>query len=293
LASVCRRRDTDGLAAVAVAVLDQQTGVRFGFQEDRLFHSASTIKLAVLLAVYRALETGKVQARDRLHVRNRFLSQVDGAPYHLRLSRDGEPHLYQFIGRTQNILALAEMMIVRSSNLATNLLLDYLGVEFVSHELRRAGLEDMHCVRGVEDEMAYERGINNQVTAAALLRFFQKLEDGELLGDDARRQVDDILLGQEFNNMIPAGLPAGSGAKVAHKTGEISTVCHDAGVVMLPGRKPYMLVILTEFPPNVATADARRETVAALSRDVYQYLRSAEGLVGISPPVPAAATTGR
>ena len=65
--------------------------------------------------------------------------------------------------------------------------------------------------------------------------------------------------------MIPAGLP--SHATVAHKTGEISTVCHDAGIVYLPEREPYIVAILTEVDPD---KNGRRETVAKISEAVYK-----------------------
>jgi beta-lactamase class A len=79
--------------------------------------------------------------------------------------------------------------------------------------------------------------------------------------------VIGILLEQRFNSMIPAGLPAH--ATVAHKTGEISTACHDIGIVYLPEREPYIAVILTEFDSEKAK---RRETVAAVSELIYRFL---------------------
>ena len=77
----------------------------------------------------------------------------------------------------------------------------------------------------------------------------------------------DILHGQEFNQGIPARLPKGT--RVAHKTGEISNVAHDAGVVYLPKRKPYALVILTEWDPN---ASGRSRTIATISHAIYEAL---------------------
>jgi beta-lactamase class A len=76
----------------------------------------------------------------------------------------------------------------------------------------------------------------------------------------------EILLEQRFKSGIPAGLP--KDARVAHKTGNISTVHHDAGIVYLEGRKPYVLVILTQFPAE----KTRGTAVADVSRDIFSTL---------------------
>ena len=162
-------------------------------------------------------------------------------------------------------------MIVRSSNLATNLLIDHLEVPFVTECLANAGLDALHCVRGVEDEAAFARGLNNFVTADGLLEFFRQVHDTRALTAESRDRMFDILFAQRFNAMLPAGIPDSAKARVAHKTGEISTVTHDAGMVFLPGRAPYILVILTEYPAT-GQATARNKTVAAVSGAVYEFL---------------------
>ena len=260
-------------SALAVACYDYAADLRFSFQAERPFHAASTIKLAILLALCRAVELGRVHLADRLHVRNRFRSQGDGLPFFLQADRDGDPELYRSVGRTASLQGLAETMIVRSSNLATNLLLDYLEVPFVTETLAAAGLESLRCLRGVEDEAAFAKGLNNQVTAEGLLTFFRRVHEAKILSPENRDRIFDILFQQRFNGMIPAGLPDSARARVAHKTGEISTVCHDAGMVFLPGRAPYVLIVLTEYS-GAGNAGARQKTVAAVSGVIYQFLSS-------------------
>jgi beta-lactamase class A len=250
--------------AVAVALHDVESGLRFALQGDRWFHAASTIKVAVLVAVFRAADEGRLRLDDSLHVRNRFISMADGSPFHLSRDSDAMPELYKRIGRVAKISELAEGMIVASSNLATNLLLDYLGVEYAREVLGEAGVEGIELRRGVEDHVAHEKGLNNQVTANGLLRLLSALR-GDFLSAKSKEQAIRILLEQRFDSMIPAGLPAH--AVVAHKTGEISTACHDMGIVYLPEREPYLAVILTEFDSD---RDGRRETVAAISEAIYR-----------------------
>ena len=253
--------------AIAVAVHDVQSGLRFSLQGDRWFHAASTIKVAVLVAVFRAADEGRLRLNDSLHVRNRFISVADGSPFHLSRDSDAMPELYKRIGRVAKISELAEGMIVASSNLATNLLLDYVTVEYARNVLRNAQVEGVELRRGVEDHAAHEKGINNQVTANGLLRLLSALR-GDFLSAKSKEQAIRILLEQRFDSMIPAGLPAH--AVVAHKTGEISTACHDMGIVYLPEREPYLAVILTEFDSD--RDGGRRATVAAISEAIYRLV---------------------
>ena len=256
--------------AIAVAVHDFQSGSRFSLRGDRWFHAASTIKVAVLLAVFRAADEGRVHLDDSLHVRNRFISAADGFPFHLSPDSDAMPELYQLVGRTAKISTLAEGMIAASSNLATNLLLDFMGVEYARKVLRDAQVDGVELRRGVEDYAAHERGINNEVTADGLVSLLSAVR-GDFLRNESKEQAIRILLEQRFNSMIPAGLPAH--AAVAHKTGEISTACHDMGIVYLPEREPYIAVILTEFDSE---GNGRREIVATISVGIYRLIMGAE-----------------
>ena len=256
--------------AISVAVHDFESGLRFSLRGDRWFHAASTIKVAVLLAVFRAADEGRLYLDDSLHVRNRFISAGDGSPFRLSPDSDAMPDLYQFIGRTAKISKLAEGMIAASSNLATNLLLDFMGVEYARKVLRDAQVDGVELRRGVEDHAAYHRGMNNEVTADGLVRLLSAVR-GNFLRNESKEQAIRILLKQRFNSMLPARLPAH--AAVAHKTGEISTACHDMGIVYLPEREPYIAVILTEFDSE---GNGRREIVAAISEAIYQLIVGAE-----------------
>ena len=256
--------------AIGVALHDLETGFRFSLCGDRWFHAASTIKVAVLIAVFRAADEGRFRIDDSLHVRNRFFSAADGSPFRLSQDRDATPDLYAAIGRTAKISALAHAMICGSSNLATNLLLDFVGVEYARTILQEAQVIGVELRRGVEDHDAHERGINNEATPDGLLSLLSTIR-GDFLTPESKREVLRILLEQRFNSMIPEGVP--KDARVAHKTGEISTACHDIGIVYLPEREPYITAILTEFDPET---DGRRETVAAISEAIYRSLLRTE-----------------
>jgi len=170
------------------------------------------------------------------------------------------------------LVDLARHMIVTSSNLATNLLLDAVGIDQVRKTLDDLGVEGVELRRGVEDERAFQEGINNRVTAEGLVQVLRLIEERRALSAEACDQMLEILHAQEFRSGIPAGLP--DDARVANKTGEISTVAHDTGLVYLPDRKPYALAILTEWSPN--RTSGRRETLANISRAIYEHLTEGE-----------------
>jgi beta-lactamase class A len=254
----------------AVALHDYETDFRFAINADWRFHAASTIKVAILLAIGKAIDDGRIRPNDTLHIRNRFLSAIDRTPFRIDAETDGYPQLHRLVGRTAKISDLAEWMIVSSSNLATNLLLDYLTVEEAQRVLREAGVSGVDLRRGVDDTKAHDRNFNNEATADGLLELFATLR-GDFLSKASRDRAINILLQQRFNSMIPAPLP--SHASVAHKTGEISTACHDAGIVYLPEREPYLLAVLTEV---AADTNGRREAIAKISEAVFQCLTGAE-----------------
>ena len=261
-----------GAKAVAVAVHDTGTNFDFRYNADRWFHAASTIKVPILVGVFDAVDRGALLPHSRVHVRNLFHSAVEGIPFRVESDRDANSSVHAAIGKMLRVEELAHHMIATSSNLATNLLLDLIGVEAVRKTLRDLDVaEGVDVRRGVEDELAFEKGIYSRVTAAGLLRILLLLAESKAFSPALSHKMMEILHAQEFNRGIPARLPKGT--RVAHKTGEISTMAHDAGVVYLPDRKPYVLVILTEWD---ADASGRSQAIAAISHAVYETLAGPE-----------------
>ena len=260
-------RVQSGSTAIAVHAYDYETERTFSHEGDRWFHAASTVKVPILLALFHAANTGRVRLEDRLHVRNRFRSIVDHSIYRVVRDRDADASVHRRVGRSMKLIELAEPMITRSSNLAANLLLEFLTPGFVQSTLADARIEGAQVVRGVEDTVAFDRGLNNTMTARGLVRLFGLLREDHFFPEPTRRQMLHILFAQEFNSMIPSLLP--DSTQVAHKTGEISTCTHDAGLVLLPGRRPYAVAILTEHPPGI---DDPQKTVARASRLLYELI---------------------
>jgi beta-lactamase class A len=260
-----------GASSIAVAAHDFEHRTAWCLNSDRWFHAASTIKVPVLLGVFDAIEQGRFAPFSRVHVRNRFLSIADGTPFRVQSNRDANADVHAALGKTMMIRELAEHMIVTSSNLATNLLLDIVGLAEIQATLQRLHLHGIDLVRGVEDEAAWAKGINNRITADGLCDALRLIEERRAISERASEQMLDILHKQRFKSGIPAGLP--DDARVAHKTGEMSTVAHDGGIVYLNGRDSYVLVILTEWEQG---GDRRQQTIARISRSIYEYMAGGE-----------------
>lgn len=256
-----------GARSIALAVYDTATHAGFRRHGERWFHAASTIKVAILLGVYSAIHHGWLLPHSRLHVRNRFFSALDGRPFRVLADRDANSEVHEAVGKMMRISDLALHMIATSSNLATNLLLDLVGIETVQRALDELHVDGIDVRRGVEDERAFERGVNNRVTADGLVQLLRLIAEERAFSPELSREMLGILHAQEFRNGIPARLPPA--VRVAHKTGDISTVAHDAGVVYPPGRKPYVIAVLTEWQPEAA---GRSATIAEVSHAVFELL---------------------
>jgi beta-lactamase class A len=224
------------------------------------------MKLAVLLAVFRQIDRGELSLDAPVHVRNRFTSIVNQQTFMLDLGRDADPDVYGHLGKTMTVRELAYWMITKSSNLATNLLVDVIGIRTVQLALDELEIDGLRILRGVEDQAAFEANLNNEVTANGLMKLLRIIADGKAYSKQASEEMLSIMLDQQYRSGIPAGLP--KAARIAHKTGNISTVHHDAGIVYLDGRKPYVLVILTQF----AAETGRGTAVAEVSRDIFTTL---------------------
>jgi beta-lactamase class A len=157
-------------------------------------------------------------------------------------------------------------MITVSSNFATNLLVEKLGVENIRATVQALHADGMNVLRGVEDNKAYEKGMNNTTTARGLLILLGSIAKGEAVDPDASCQMVEILARQKFNEGIPAGLPPGT--RVAHKTGELTKIHHDAAIVYAP--RPFVLVIL------VRGMGESKESAALMAYIASSVYRSSE-----------------
>jgi len=264
---------------VAVAYRNLGSGATYLNNETESFHAASTMKVPVMMALFQAVDAGEMRLDQPIPVRNQFPSLVDGSPFSLDPKEDGDPDLYQAVGSSRPLEELIRRMIVRSSNLATNLLIDKIGASRANDVMRSLGAYRIRVLRGVEDDKAYRAGLNNTVTAEDLAVALSALAQGTAFTPSSSAKMVEILKGQEFNEKIPALLPPGT--PVAHKTGDITGVHHDAAIVYPPGESPYVLVVLTAGFQDEKEAD---RTIAEISRVIWDRRNDLPGGNAPEPP---------
>jgi beta-lactamase class A len=244
--------------AVAFQTLDGRD--RLLIKPDESFHAASTMKVPVMIELFRRAHDGELALGDTVPVVNGFHSIVDGSPFTLTASADADPDLYTRSSATYR--ELCEAMITVSSNLATNILVERLTPKRIQATVEGLGASGMHVLRGVEDNKAFDKGLNSTTTARALLTLLARLASSDGIDKAASAEMIQMLERQQLNDAIPAGLPAGT--VVAHKTGEITRINHDAAIVY--GPRPFVLVVLVSGLDDQA-ASAR--VIADIARLVY------------------------
>ena len=249
-------------AEVGVAFRTMDGKLEWFSRADDVFHAASTMKVPVMIELFHQVREGKLKLDDPLTIKNEFHSLVDGSIYTLDATDDSEADLYKAIGQTRTLGQLCELMITVSSNFATNLLIEKLGVDNIRATVTLLHADGMNMRRGVEDNKAYEKGMNNTTTARGLATLMTAIADGKAVDSESSQQMVAILDRQKFNEAIPAGLPPGT--RVAHKTGDITKVHHDAAIVF--AKQPFVLVILVR---GIAEDKAAYKLMAAITSDLY------------------------
>lgn len=261
-------KESGAEVAVAWRPLDAKPGEEILINPDLQFHAASTMKVPVMIELFRQIDAGQRKLDDTVLVTNQFTSIHDGSPYTLSATEDSDGEIYKAMGTQLSYRTLVEAAITVSSNLATNILIEHLGAKNVQATVDRLDASGMKVLRGVEDQKAFDAGKNNSTTARGLLMLFEAIGKGKAVNAAASAMMVDILKRQKFVGGIPAGLPPGT--PVAHKTGWITRIRHDAGIVY--GNRPYVLVVLTRGIQDPKVADT---LIANISREVARAVTAA------------------
>jgi beta-lactamase class A len=256
-----------GAETVGVYFRDLRTGDSVLIDPDARVHAASTMKVPVMIQLFRDRDAGLLRLDDSVTITKTFRSIVDGSSYDLAAPDDSDSTLYRRVGERESIRYLMERMITVSSNLATNILIELVGADRAQATMRELGADSISVLRGVEDTKAYEAGRNNTTTARDLGIIFGAIAEGRAASPEACSEMLAILERQEFNEGIPAGVP--SDVRVGHKTGWITGIRHDGGILTLSDGRRYVLVVLTRGIQDVAAADS---LITELARLTYAFV---------------------
>lgn len=234
---------TDCKGEIAVAYYNLKTGDTILINENTSFHAASTMKTPVMVEVFRQAELGNFSLNDFILVKNEFRSIVDSSLYSMEIGDDSGEELYKLLNQKTTIYNLVFQMITVSSNLATNILIDLVGAKNVMATLSSYGIEGVNVLRGVEDNLAYREGLNNNTTSLGLMKLYKLIAEKKIISEKVCDEMIEILKNQKHRSMIPALLP--DGVEVANKGGSITGIRHDAGIVYLPNGRKFVLVFLS------------------------------------------------
>src|SRR6201999_4454671 len=186
-----------------------------------------------------------------------------GSIFTLKPDDDSETDLYKAEGQTRTLGQLCELMITASSNLATNLLIQKLGIDNVRATVTSLHADGMEIRRGVEDQKAFDKGLNNTTTARGLATLLVAIANGKAVDADSSAKMVEILERQKFNEGITAGGP--KNPRVAHTPGETTKIHHDAGIVY--AERPFVILVLVRGMEDFKASGA---LLADVTRDLYQ-----------------------
>jgi beta-lactamase class A len=251
----------------AVAYYNLSTDEELLINDKETFHAASTMKTPVMIEVFKQEHLGIIKTDKQIIVENEFKSIVDSSVYSMDIGEDSGEELYKYIGQKRTVRELVFDMITVSSNLATNILIELVNPENIMTTMKEIGADDIKVLRGVEDIKAFNLGLNNTITAYDLMIIFKKIASYELISEKVCNEMINILLNQKLKNKIPARLPFN--VKVAHKTGSITGVEHDSGIVFLPDGNKYVLVLLSK---NLSDQQTGINALAEVSKMIYDYV---------------------
>ena len=251
----------------AIALKNMDDGKSILINENEVFHAASTMKTPVMIEFFKKINEGKISSDDSLLINNEFSSIVDGSKFELSSFDDSDEDIYKNLGKYISTDKLVYDMITRSSNFGTNLLIDYLDAEDVNNTMKNIGAKNMKVLRGVGDLKAFDLGLSNTTTAADLLIIYEKLAIGEIVNNESSNKMIRILKDQVYNDIIPKYLP--DKVEVAHKTGWISGVRHDSGIVYVRNNEKYILVLLSK---NLEDDIEGADFLAKISLEIYNFL---------------------
>jgi len=262
---ISKFNDETGNFALAFKNLDD--GKEILINENEIFHAASTMKTPVMIEFYKQLHQGKLSLEDTLQIKNEFKSIVDGTMYKLSEFDDSDKNTYNKLGQYYSINNLIYEMITISSNFATNILIDYIGANNVTKSMKEIGALNINVLRGVEDIKAFELGLNNTTSAKDLLIIYEKLAKGKIIDKESSAIMINILKDQKYDDIIPKYLP--KDIEVANKTGMITGVHHDSGIVFLKDGRKYVIVLLSK---NMLDMESGTEMMARISELIYKTL---------------------
>lgn len=231
-----------------VFVWDYNTGRYVDINSDKVFPTASIIKLPIMFQLFRRYEKGLINLNDKIRLTDYYVSGGSGTLQ------------YSPLGTALSYNRLTNLMIRESDNTATNMLLSSVGgMNELDHEIKRWGLK----VTSLSNWLPDLEGTNVS-TPKEMGTILYNIGNTDLLSIETRAEIINIMSHVRNNHLIQAGLP--ENVRFVHKTGDIGHMLGDAGIVALPDGRKYIIVIMVKRPWNSFLA---KQFIIDASKTVY------------------------
>ena len=241
----------DGKVCVNFYDLNKNDGFSINGNEKVL--SASMIKLLILAELMKKISEDKFSLSDTIMMANFMKTEGDGVLKELNT------------GHHFNLKELATLMIIVSDNQATNILIDFLGMENINLLGKELGLRETFLERRMMDAEARKNGYDNYTSADDISLLLKLIYQEKLIDKEASQLMLDILLKQQQGERLQRYLP--TDIKIAHKCGDLDNLENDGGIIWLE-EKAYILVVLTSGMSNLQC----KQTIGKISKFVYDKM---------------------
>lgn len=237
LESEIRKKCDDFEGEAGVIIKDLKKGWQININQDKLFPSASLVKIPIMFACFYAVNEGKISLGEtlKLNASDRVLGSGD-------LKAAG-------VGVEFTVEKLIELMISESDNTAANMLIGRIGFDSLNGYFKKMGLKETNICRKMMDFESRSEGKENFTTPSDLTNLLDGIYKGRLINKTYSQIGLEFLKEQRINDRIPAKLPAD--IMVAHKTGLENGVCHDAGIVF-SSKGDFLICVLTSHRNKTA-----------------------------------------
>ena len=239
---------------LSLEIKDLNRGFVISLNPDKKIPAASLAKLPVMASIFKKDNEKEISLSDYITLRS--IDRVGGSGI-LKNSRAGS----RFTAGE-----LIELMITISDNTATNLLIDFIGFDYINSSMKEFGLENSNLSRLMMDMRSRSKGIENYTTATDMARFLELIYRNRLINKDISKYSVQILKEQKSKNRIPAKLPKDT--EIAHKTGLENGVCHDAGIVYTKNGN-FIISALTQH--NNKSAIQSKKLISEIALLTYNY----------------------
>lgn len=233
----------------AFAIRNMKSGEKISYNSSRSVPSASLIKLFILVHAFELIRDNKQNLSDLIMVKSDDV--VDFSVLTFLKPREYE------------LEELLRLMVVYSDNTATNVLIDYFGMEEINETIRRTGCDNSVLARKMMDFDAAKEGRQNYTTADDMFGLMIRLYEGNLLGREYDDAMLEIMKGQADEEMMRRYIP--DEITIARKSGELDALNHDVAVVYTE-KLDYIFVF---FSWDGGTCNNTRELVGRASELVY------------------------